>query len=337
MAPPLSILSAVSGGSGASSKARLRWTPELHHRFVIAVNQLGGPDRATPKGILTFMGVDGLTIFHIKSHLQKYRLNIKLPFDEGGAEDSKGRRQKKRSSKTKQASTSSLEGAAEAQDEEAVRRKQLEQALLLQMEMQKKLHEQLEAQRQLQLSLEQHGRYISSLLEKTSLPPSAQLAAALPVNATQSTGNGGGAGLPGAVQLGSLLPAATGPLQGQAAQLALQTATPAGFSLASLGSLSMPFTSIEQLQTLATLQQMQQHCGANATMTATHMGVLGGAVSSGITSSPAMAIAAPFGSVRSVAMASDGPAMPASEDKEGVATASQQPATNTVLDVFSTH
>ncbi len=36
--------SAAAGGGGGA-KQRLRWSPELHERFVDAVSQLGGPER----------------------------------------------------------------------------------------------------------------------------------------------------------------------------------------------------------------------------------------------------------------------------------------------------
>ncbi|KAA8524234.1 hypothetical protein F0562_010657 [Nyssa sinensis] len=56
-----------------SKTLRLRWTPVLHLAFVHAVERLGGQERATPKLVLEAMNVRGLSIAHIKSHLQMYR------------------------------------------------------------------------------------------------------------------------------------------------------------------------------------------------------------------------------------------------------------------------
>ena len=39
------------------TKPRLRWTPELHDRFVEVVAQLGGADVATPKAILSHLSM----------------------------------------------------------------------------------------------------------------------------------------------------------------------------------------------------------------------------------------------------------------------------------------
>uniref|UniRef100_A0A803RAF9 HTH myb-type domain-containing protein n=1 Tax=Cannabis sativa TaxID=3483 RepID=A0A803RAF9_CANSA len=60
-------------------KQRRNWSPELHKRFLNALQQLGGSHAATPKQIRELMKVDGLTNDEVKSHLQKYRLHTRRP------------------------------------------------------------------------------------------------------------------------------------------------------------------------------------------------------------------------------------------------------------------
>lgn len=54
---------------------KVDWTPELHRRFVQAVEQLG-VDKAVPSRILELMGIDCLTRHNIASHLQVLILSL---------------------------------------------------------------------------------------------------------------------------------------------------------------------------------------------------------------------------------------------------------------------
>eukprot|EP00959_Pyramimonas_sp_CCMP1952_P464060 9485977-Pyramimonas_sp.AAC.1 len=173
-----------------ANKSRVRWTPELHARFVEGVNMLGGADRATPKGILRSMGVDGMTIFHIKSHLQKYRLQLatavstlpggtSIPLDTGDGEETEGEKKSKlpQAGETRVESNNGTEEKASASDSAKVKavpaasidlekQVKIEVALMKQMEMQKQLHQQLQIQRDLQQSLEAHGKYLQNIIEE---------------------------------------------------------------------------------------------------------------------------------------------------------------------------
>ncbi|XP_052181958.1 probable transcription factor KAN2 [Diospyros lotus] len=73
LAPEQNQQPAVRQRVRRSQKTCLRWTPDLHRRFVYAVENLGGADRATPKMILELMNLKDLTILQVKSHLQAYR------------------------------------------------------------------------------------------------------------------------------------------------------------------------------------------------------------------------------------------------------------------------
>lgn len=138
-------------------KPRLRWTADLHDRFVDAVAQLGGPDKATPKSIMRTMGVKGLTLFHLKSHLQKYRLG-----KQSGREIGESPKDGVSASYLLQSPCSS-NSSPNLLTPDMNEGFEVKEALRAQMEMQSKLHLQVEAEKHLQIRQDAERRYMAML------------------------------------------------------------------------------------------------------------------------------------------------------------------------------
>ncbi|EES13891.1 hypothetical protein BDA96_07G147100 [Sorghum bicolor] len=147
-------------GHGEAARARLRWTRQLHDRFVLAVAQLGGADKATPKSVLRAMAVPGLTLYHLKSHLQKYRLAVSRGVASPLGDNGDG---------TIERSSSSESQPDEYDDDGTIAELHGDSSRTMarmQREVQRKLQEQIEVQRHLQLRIEAQGRYLQSVLRR---------------------------------------------------------------------------------------------------------------------------------------------------------------------------
>ncbi|KAK4389146.1 Myb family transcription factor PHL11 [Sesamum angolense] len=135
-----------AGGSGGvvmtrDPKPRLRWTADLHDRFVDAVTKLGGPDKATPKSVLRVMGLKGLTLYHLKSHLQKYRLGQQQAKKQNAFEHSKEHSENSYGHHNMHVASTSANSSSMNSEQGEI---PIAEALRCQIEVQKRLQEQLE-------------------------------------------------------------------------------------------------------------------------------------------------------------------------------------------------
>ncbi|XP_031128140.1 myb-related protein 2-like isoform X2 [Ipomoea triloba] len=156
----------LQGGNGhgdsglvlsTDAKPRLKWTADLHERFIEAVNQLGGADKATPKSVLKLMGIQGLTLYHLKSHLQKYRLskNLHLQANSGSNKTTTGG---SGTDKIYEANANHMNNSSTGP--QTNKNVHISEAIQMQIEVQRRLHEQLE------LRIEAQGKYLQAVLEK---------------------------------------------------------------------------------------------------------------------------------------------------------------------------
>ncbi|OIT22338.1 myb family transcription factor phl11 [Nicotiana attenuata] len=112
------------------------------------------------------MGLKGLTLYHLKSHLQKYRL---------------GQQAKKQN-----AAEQNRENIGESCGQCRGREVPISQALISQIEVQKRLHEQLEVQQKLQMRIEAQGKYLQAIMDKAQKSLSTDMNSPSAVEATRA-------------------------------------------------------------------------------------------------------------------------------------------------------
>ncbi|MED6186256.1 hypothetical protein PIB30_065069 [Stylosanthes scabra] len=176
----LQAAAAAGNGSGGESglvlstdaKPRLKWTPDLHARFIEAVHQLGGADKATPKTVMKLMGIPGLTLYHLKSHLQKYRLsknlhgqsnnNVVTHKISASSATTTGERPSESNDTHNPMNNNTFNtvGLSSPQSSNNNKDLHISEALQMQIEVQRRLNEQLEVR------IEAQGKYLQSVLEK---------------------------------------------------------------------------------------------------------------------------------------------------------------------------
>ncbi|XP_028110871.1 myb family transcription factor PHL11-like isoform X1 [Camellia sinensis] len=143
-------------------KPRLRWTANLHDRFVDAVTKLGGPNKATPKSVLRVMDLKGLTLYHLKSHLQKYGLGQQAKQQNTLEQNKESNGGFYRDYHMHSSGATTNSSGAKSEPGEVP----IAEALRCQIEVQKRLQEHLEVQKKLQMRIEAQGKYLQSILEK---------------------------------------------------------------------------------------------------------------------------------------------------------------------------
>ncbi|GAB4843710.1 hypothetical protein Ancab_013675 [Ancistrocladus abbreviatus] len=107
------------------------------------------------------MGIPGLTLYHLKSHLQKYRLSKNL---HGQATSGNNKTVAVAGDNIRELNVNQTSSASSGR--QANKNIHINEALQMQIEVQRRLHEQLEVQRHLQLRIEAQGKYLQAVLEK---------------------------------------------------------------------------------------------------------------------------------------------------------------------------